>query len=142
MSKLETVFKGERPAGLYRFRSKASAATVRRHAEAAGWRCFTLDGREINDKASFLRACAAAMEFPDYAGKNWDAFEELVNDLSWAPADGYMVLYDHAGNYELSQPRSWVTAMDILEEAARAWGDSGTPFYVLIRGAEAVLPDL
>jgi hypothetical protein len=53
-----------------------------------------------------------------------------------------VVLYDHAGVYELSQPRSWATAMDILSDAAKAWAESDTPFYLLIRGAEAVLPDL
>jgi RNAse (barnase) inhibitor barstar len=144
-TKLDALFaqtQPSHPSGIYRFASRASAETVQRRAEQAGWRCFHLDGREIKDKASFLQACNAAMEFPDYAGRNWDAFEELVTDLSWAPADGYVVLYDHASVYELSQPRSWATAMDILGDAAKSWADSGTPFYVLVRGSEAVLPTL
>jgi len=82
------------------------------------------------------------MEFPGYAGKNWDAFEECVTDLSWAEAEGYVVLYDHADAFELATPRAWSTAMDILSDAVKSWHDADTPMYVLLRGSKAVLPTL
>jgi RNAse (barnase) inhibitor barstar len=142
MSKLQSIISGARPSGLYRFASRASAATVRRRLELEGWRVFYLDGREIDDKQSFLRSCATAMEFPDYFGKNWDALEECLNDLSWVEADGYVILFDHADTFELGAPRAWSTAMDILADAAKGWHDAGTPMFVLLRGSKAVLPTL
>lgn len=137
-SKLLALFSTERPPGIYRFTSRLSPASVKRAAEKAGWRCFYLDGREIHDKATFLQACAAEMEFPAYARLNWDAFEECVNDLSWAPAQGYIVLFDRAGQFEANDPRAWTTAMDILQEAIAAWRASDVPFFVLLRGADAI----
>ncbi|BCX02393.1 MAG: hypothetical protein KatS3mg053_0331 [Candidatus Roseilinea sp.] len=142
MSKIQVVLAQARAPGVYRFRSRASEMTLRRALEKAGWRLFYLDGREIRDKTSFLQACAAAMEFPTYFRPNWDAFEECVNDLSWMPAQGYVVLFDRAGQFELSAPRDWATAMDIFEDAVASWRDAGTPMYVLVRGAEAIYPDL
>lgn len=142
MSKIKAVLSQAHAPGVYRFRSRVAPATLRRALEKAGWRLFYLDGREIHDKASFLQAGAAAMEFPAYFRPNWDAFEECVNDLSWAPAQGYVILFDHAGRFELSAPRDWATAMDIFEDAVASWRSAGTPMYVLVRGAEAIYPEL
>lgn len=142
MSKIKAVLSQAHAPGVYRFRSRVAPATFRRALEKAGWRLFYLDGREIHDKASFLQAVATAMEFPAYFRPNWDAFEECVNDLSWAPAQGYVILFDHAGRFELSAPRDWATAMDIFEDAVASWRSAGTPMYVLVRGAEAIYPDL
>ncbi|MCL6509881.1 MAG: barstar family protein [Anaerolineae bacterium] len=142
MSKIQAVLSKAREPGVYCFRSRASPITLKRALEKAGWRLFHLDGREVRDKASFLQACAAAMDFPAYFRANWDAFEECLNDLSWAPAQGYVVLFDRAGQFELSQPRAWATAMDIFQDAVTSWQKSGTPMYVLLRGAEAIYPEL
>lgn len=142
MKKIDSMISGAREPGVYRLTSRAAPETLRRQLEAEGWRLFHLDGREITDKASFMRASRAAMEFPGYAGQNWDAFEELVNDLSWAPAQGYVVLIDNAAAFELGQPKVWATAMDIFEESAKSWAESDTPLYVLVRGGEAILPAL
>ncbi len=141
MSKIQAVLSLARDPGTYRFRSRASPTTIRRALEKAGWRLFYLDGREIHDKTSFLQACATAMDFPAYFRPNWDAFEECVNDLSWAPAQGYVILFDRAGRFELSAPHDWAMAMDILQDAVASWHASSVPMYVLVRGAEAIYPD-
>lgn len=41
-----------------------------------------LDTRQATDKASFLGACAQDLQFPDYFGRNWDAFEECLRDFA------------------------------------------------------------
>jgi RNAse (barnase) inhibitor barstar len=40
-----------------------------------------LDTRQARDKASFLEAAARDLGFPDYFGRNWDAFEECLRDF-------------------------------------------------------------
>lgn len=127
---------------MYRFTSRMSAQTVQRKLESAGWRCFTIDGRDVTDKASFLEAGANAMEFPGYCGKNWDGFEECLRDLSWAPAQGYVVLYEHADIFKTSSPRAWETVMDVFRDAVESWRKAGTPMYVLLRNTHAILPTL
>lgn len=133
MSKLETILKGGVAPGVYRFASRAKAETIQEEAAAQGWRCFHLDGQAIADKTSFIAACQAAFSLPGYFGKNWDALEECLNDLSWAPAAGYIVLYDHVANFAEQDPTNWGTALYILRDAAGNWGHAGTPMVVLLR---------
>ena len=142
MSKLQSIVDGSRAPGIYRFASRASAKQVRSQLEAEGWRVFCLEGHDIKDKASFLSECAVSMEFPAYFGKNWDAFEECLTDLSWAKADGYVVLFDHADAFELNAADDWATAMEIFGNALKSWHEAGTSMIVLVRGAKAALPTL
>jgi RNAse (barnase) inhibitor barstar len=39
----------------------------------------------IVTKDSLMDALAAVLSFPDYFGRNWDALEECIRDLSWLP---------------------------------------------------------
>jgi hypothetical protein len=142
MGKLERLLAGDRPPGLYRLSADMDLERMRLAAKARGWRVFHLDGRRVVDKASFLLAAAKSLEFPTYFGHNWDAFEELLTDLSWAPAAGYLLLYDHPARFARSRPREWVTARAILEEAVAYWRRQGTPLVVLLRHARRIVPDV
>ncbi len=133
--KLTALLTGERAPGVYRFASPAKATTVQAAAERLGWRFFHLDGRQIASKAEFLAACAAAMQFPGYFGNNWDALEDCLRDLAWAPAQrGRLVLYDHARCFA-GAGRDFTVALEIFRSAVRSWGDTATPMAVLLRDA-------
>jgi hypothetical protein len=130
---VDEIMRGAPNPGVYRLRTEARAAAILEALTEHGWRTFYLDGSQIRDKAGFLAATAAALDFPTYFGHNWDAFEEMVNDLSWAPAPGYVLLYDEAGEFACADPERWAVALDILTETARQWAAAGKPFYVLLR---------
>ncbi len=133
--KLDAIFSGRRSPGVYRWEPEADLETLRAQAEGHGWLCFHLDGRRIADKHEFIEACARAMRFPAYFGKNWDALEESLRDLDWAPAPhGYLVLYDHAGRFAARRPDEFATALAILRSTARHWSATSTPMAVLIGG--------
>ncbi|HEU4322766.1 MAG TPA: barstar family protein [Roseiflexaceae bacterium] len=142
MNKIDALVAGEIPPGLYRFSSRARPDTLTEELAERGWRCFWLDGGTIDDKASFLRACADAMQFPDYFGRNWDALEECLNDLSWVPADGYVLVYDQVARFVSAEPDEWSIAADIMSGAADSCAKAGTPLYVLLRGTAGLLPEL
>ena len=133
MTAIDHVLTGAAAPGLYRLLSLASAAEIGEAVTARGWRFFHLDGRQARDKRGFLAAAAAAMGFPAYFGHNWDAFEECVNDLSWAPAAGYVLLYDQLWWLACEHLRHWQTAHTILEDASSNWSKAGVPFYTLVR---------
>jgi hypothetical protein len=135
MTKLKTVLTQERNSGVYRFDSRAAIESLKKEASKQGWRLFDLDGRKIRDKASFLDRTARAMDFPSYFGKNWDALEECLNDLSWAPASGYILLWQSPERLIQGSTADWATALDILETTIKNWVQAGTPFYVLLRGS-------
>lgn len=119
--------------GLYRWLSPLRAVDVGRHVTALGWTYFYLDGRRARDKRSFLETAADAMSFPPYFGHNWDAFEECVNDLSWAPAPGYVLLYDHVWWFACEHALDWQVARSIMTDACTQWAEHGTRFIVLLR---------
>ena len=83
MTRLEGMLRGERPAGVLRGRSVPATATIERLASDYGWTLREVDLRGVEDKAGFIEAWAVGLAFPAWHGKNWDAFEELLHDLSW-----------------------------------------------------------
>lgn len=133
MNDLSPPLLAGRTGGLYRWWSPLQPSSVSEAVEAHGWRFFYLDGRQARDKASFLRSAAAAMSFPNYCGRNWDAFEECLNDLAWARAPGYVLLYDFVWWLACGQPESWQTVRAILADACEHWAQTGAPFFVLLR---------
>ena len=131
--KLEGLLSGAVAPGVYRAGLRADAAAIARHAGRHGWRLFHLDGRQIASKADFLAVCAAEMDFPAYFGHNWDALEESSRDLAWAPAGGYLVLWDDAGRFAEAQPEEFAVALDIMRSAVEHWRGTLTPMVVLLR---------
>lgn len=121
------------PPGVYRFSSRVRSAPILAMITDWGWVGGNIDGRRVNDKQEFLTAIGQAFAFHDYYGRNWDAFEEMINDLSWMPATGYLLLYDHVHQFASSQPEAWQTAISILQSAAIRWQHVGVPFYTLLR---------
>ncbi|BAU10827.1 barnase inhibitor [Leptolyngbya sp. NIES-3755] len=94
-------------------------------ASQEGAKVFYLDGRKIATREDFLRESAEAMNFPTYFGKNWDAFDECIRDLSWVSAQKYILIYDRPDIFAKSQPDQWQIAQDILQSASQHWQESG-----------------
>lgn len=142
MNALAPIFK-QGQGGIYRWLSPATVDELGRAVQQRGWRFFYLDGRQVHSKTSFLDVAAASMDFPAYFGHNWDAFEEMINDLTWAPAAGYVLLYDHLWRFACEQPDAWAVARAIIESACDQWAGHGTAFVVLLRhthGCSGVAP--
>ena len=74
------------------------------------------------------------MHFPAWFGMNWDAFEDCVTDLEWAPAGAYRVLLDNMGQFAQAAPQHFRTLLETLEAAARFWSERGVVFQVLVSG--------
>jgi hypothetical protein len=132
-------------AGLYRLGSRTTPATVRRTSESAGRLFLPLDGIKIVDKRTFLRACADTFRFPAYAGRNWDALEEALRDLSWlAQPDlrGYVALLDPAAPFIREAATDWSTARAILQSTISHWRATPTPLTILLRRAGDLASDL
>ncbi len=61
------------------------------------------------------------MQFPTYFGANWDAFDECITDLTWCPAEKYVILYDDADIFAQAEPTQYQIAVDILNSAKEYW---------------------
>ena len=131
--RVQDVLAGYTPPGVYRFLGRAAPQIICSRAEAAGWRCFHLDGTAIDSKRALLDAIAVAAAFPAYCGRNWDALEECLRDLSWTSASGYLLLWDDARVLAKADPKAYATALSILESVSLYWESRGVPFIVLLR---------
>lgn len=121
------------PPGVYRLVSRTSPGPILETITDWGWYAGYINGMAVADKPTFLVAAGQALAFPEYYGRNWDAFEEMVNDLSWIRSAGYLILYDYVYHFAAAQPEAMQTALAIFQSAARNWQREGIPFYVLLR---------
>ena len=131
MNAIRPVADRQRRTGMYWLLHLGDACAISAAVDVRGWRFFHLDGRFARQEA-FLDGGGRSHGFPGLFGHNWDAFEECVNDLSWAPADGYVLLYDQFGGWRATTHVPGARHA-ILEEASRRWEKEGVPFYALVR---------
>lgn len=90
-----------------------------------------IDARRHADKDGLLEAIGQALQFPDYYGRNWDALEECLFDLSWWQGP-VAICIDHAGALP---PDVLATLVDVWTEAAHAWAKAGRGCSLLLEGA-------
>ncbi len=145
MIKLRALLAGDIDPGVYRFASRIAPEQVCDLVERAGWRCAYIDARGVASKPAFLEAFAGALRFPDYFGRNWDAFEECLRDLSWGNyngAKGVLIILDRPDRFARAQPEEWAVARDVLAGAVAAHAQDGRPLVVLLRGSKTAAAGL
>jgi len=92
----------------------------------------TIDGRRGSTKRGLLSEFARAFEFPEDSGRNWDALEELLADLEWLPAKGYLLVLANADELLKEDPEEYETFIDIAKGVGKEWatarrGESARP---------------
>lgn len=121
-----------RRSGVYR---APRASDILAAARAHGFRVARV---ARGGKPALLRGFAAALEFPDWFGGNWDALEDCLTDLSWVPAPGYLVLIGGTGTLAGDD---FSALREILESVARFWSARGVPFYAVFLSGPRTLPE-
>jgi barstar (barnase inhibitor) len=122
--------------GLYLLNEGQGPIAVGKLCRLKGIRLFRLDGKNVLTKRRLLAAAARAFELPSWFGANWDAFEDCMTDLEWAPAPAYVVLLENMERFARGAPRDFDTTLRILEAAAGFWSEKAVPFHVLVSGAQ------
>jgi barstar (barnase inhibitor) len=98
-----------------------------------------LDVARIDARQDVLQAIAEALGFPDWFGRNWDALEDCLGDLSWRPARGYVLVFEgFPRGDELG------VLLDVLCSSAEFWAARSRPFFAVFIDPrrELALPDL
>lgn len=98
---------------------------------------ISLAGASSRD--ALMARVAAALEFPQWFGGNWDALEDCLTDLSWSGAGGHVLLIEDAG--EMSGDERGIF-IDILASAAAWWADRKRPFFAVFLDGAPTLPEL
>jgi hypothetical protein len=81
-------------------------------------------------KGEFLAALAQVLGAPDWFGHNWDALADVLGDLSWQPAGGYVLLLCSADPKLGLSDADYEIVNNIFKETVDYWRSRGTPFWV------------
>ena len=107
-------------------------ASLHAAAHAAGIAWFELDLKGVRAKPELLALCQQVFGLPSTFGHNWDALADSVEDFSWRPAPGYVVLVRHGGALARNSPENFATALEILAAAATYWASRHKVFLALL----------
>jgi RNAse (barnase) inhibitor barstar len=134
MGKLLERLRDPSRSGVYR--------TERRDAIAEAVQGSALDLVDIHlEKQNLFEAFATALAFPEWFGRNWDALEDCLGDLSWRPAEGHVLMVQ---NHDRLPKDELGVLLDVLASSAEYWAARGKPFFAVFidPGRSLGLPDL
>ncbi len=97
-----------------------------------GFAVFSVDLRGSDNAGAVMRNIADAMRFPDWFGENLDALADCLNDLSWLPAEGYVLVLEHTVEWRVQEADTFAAMLDIFNEIAWRWGENSVPFWVFL----------
>ncbi len=115
-----------------------SADLAKMEKSMPGWVARTLDGRKATTTAELFAELASLWGFPEHFGKNWDALNDCLCDLSWLNPRGVTFCIAHPGkllsNSTADSRRKLVAVLQhVASECNRPTGKgkSPRPFHVL-----------
>ena len=131
MSKLLERLSDPSRSGVYRTRQEKDILDATRGAK--------LDVVAVDAKHNLFDSLARALAFPDWFGRNWDALEDVLGDLSWRKADGHVVIFR-----TFPAGEDFGILVDVLRTTAEYWAGRGRPFFAVFldSGKSLALPDL
>jgi hypothetical protein len=114
-------------AGVYRL--SCQLAVLEANVALSGLTLIDVDMKAVHSKGEFLAAMAQGLHAPDWFGLNWDALADVLCDLSWLPAAGYVLLLHGDERLGLSETDN-VIVNNILDETVTHWRSQDKPFWV------------
>ncbi len=99
-------------------------------ADQAGYALFEADLKGIKGKKNLLVALADATRYPDEFGANWDALVDVLCDLSWDAAPGYVLLLKNISPTFGLSANDREIAQDIFDDTVVYWRQRSKPFWI------------
>ena len=118
MSKLLQRLRDASRSGVYR------ASAERTILEAT--RGSALDLVMIEAQRDLFESIAHALDFPQWFGRNWDALEDMLGDLSWRKGEGHVLVFR-----SYPQGEELGILLDVLRATTEYWAQRGKPFYAV-----------
>ena len=87
-----------------------------------------VNGAKCKDLRSTIAQIASAFQFPDYYGKNLDAFDECINDLEWLTESNYAIVIENSNLLMAKDTQdNKLYLINMLDEVSNEW--SGVSNY-------------
>jgi len=97
-------------------------------------------GNKMRRLTRLFDEVAAALQFPDYFGENWDALEDCLTDLEWLPASGYVLFVSRTVEVLSEESdEQFETFVTVLSTACEEWArcKPPKPFHVFLQCTES-----
>jgi RNAse (barnase) inhibitor barstar len=94
---------------------------------------FKFDLGHVRGKLAMLAGLAKALRFSDYFGKNWDALNDCVTDLSWLDGNGWVLILVNGKSVAQGHEEVFHNAIEIRSLAAEHWCQNKKTFWVFIQ---------
>jgi RNAse (barnase) inhibitor barstar len=120
MGKLLERLQDAARSGVYRAASDVAVLEATRGSQ--------LDVASIELSNDVFGVLAKSLDFPEWFGRNWDALEDCLSDLSWRRAGGYVLLFR---NFEALDQDQLGILIDVLASSAEFWAGRGKPFFAV-----------
>lgn len=106
-------------------------------ADRAGLRVVAADLRRARGKRAALRVLAGAFSAPAGFGGNWDALNDMLQDLSWLSGreQGVVLRLSGTAGFSAAAPEDFALLLEILAEAAAYWRGKKSVFVVFCDAA-------
>lgn len=105
-----------------------------------GFKIAELNGATMAGDAALFTALGQAFHFPDYFGKNWDALDELLRDMEWLPASGYVIIVAHADTLWKKAPGVLTRLVESVAFVSEEWAKDAIPFHLILTGKGGLAP--
>lgn len=87
---------------------------------------------KINDlELALIDQLDRGFAFPEYFGRNWNAVDECLADLSWLSASGFCCILQGTDALKQEDIRVYETFIDVLRTASVVWKKRSIPFKLL-----------
>ena len=103
-------------------------------AKAGGLVVVRIDLALLSSKTGLLGRAARALRFPEWFGKNWDALNDCLTDLSWLDGKGWVIIFENTKAFAERKPQLFENAVEVFQAASDYWRRTGKPFWVLFHG--------
>jgi len=107
-------------------------------ASSKGYGVYRIDLAGVDDKGALMDRLQVALQFPEWFGRNWDALEDCLTDMSWRDDVGFVLLFDGGADLRRHRKALFDTLVDVLKSAADYWRGVERPFWAFFF---AVPPD-
>lgn len=103
-------------------------------------KCIYIDGKKCYTIDKLFKEFAKKLNFPNYFGYNWSAFDECINDLDWLSANSYILFISNINKVLQFDKDNFKVFMRILKDTMDEWTNGRnydsfptppTPFYVV-----------
>jgi RNAse (barnase) inhibitor barstar len=140
MESLLTALPNSKRAGV--FRSAIRTAEIVAAATTAGLQVYKIDLAKAHGKSGLFDAFAKALKFPAHSGKNWDAFNDCLSDLSWLDGKGWVLILTNCRPFATRHEADFDMAIEIFGGVVASWQEEGRPFWVIVKNQPAWVADL